>query len=215
MSNTLVFDIETVPLPDDQYTKLQLEYIEKRLASRLQKDPTIEPDAERRKLKALDPLTSRIACIGLYYPDAGIAQVLMEEDEAAMLQQFWQILAGFTGQFISFNGIKFDCPYIIRRSMYHQVEPTNRDFLKYTAYNPLPDHFDVMLQISGRDGYISLEHACQFLSVASPKDGDVAADGVATAYAAGEWDKIKKYCERDLIATSQLYLKVKQYLTSK
>jgi 3'-5' exonuclease len=211
MSNTVIFDIETIPLPEDQYTATQLDYIDKKLSQRVKKELDLDIESERKKLLSLDPLLAKIACIGLYYPSTKITQLIMDQDESIMLKQFWNILAGFSGVFVSFNGQKFDCPFIIRRSMYHQIEPTNRDFLKYTAYNPMPEHFDVMLHISGREGYISLEHACQFLNVVSPKDGEVSAENVAETYYKGEWDKIKQYCEKDLIATAELYLKVKNY----
>ena len=215
VSNTLIFDIETVPLLDSECTEIQREYVNKRLAQRLKKEPELDPIKERRKIMALDPLVSRIACIGLFFPEVKLVQMLMDESEEKMLKEFWGILAGFSGVFVSFNGKSFDIPYILRRSMLHEVEPTNRDFLNYNAYNPLPEHFDVMLQISGRDGYISLEQACHFFGFPSPKDGDVAAEGVEVAFREGRWDDIKKYCERDLRSTYSLYMRVRKYVSQK
>jgi predicted PolB exonuclease-like 3'-5' exonuclease len=215
MSNVVVFDIETVPLREKEYAETQQDYIEKKLAQHLKKDPELNAEDERNKIKSLDPLIGRIACIGMYYPDTALTTILMDENEELILKQFWNSIAGFRGVFVSFNGQKFDCPYIVKRSMLYQIEPTNRDFLKYTAYNPLPEHFDVMLQVSGRDGYISLEQACNFFGVPSPKDGDIAAKGVQDAFYNNAWDHIKEYCERDLIATNLLYQKTRKYVLPK
>ena len=58
---------------------------------------------------------------------------------------------------------------------------------------------------------VSLELACQFFGITSPKDGSIKASGVASAYAEGRIAEITEYCLRDVVATSELYKMVHQY----
>lgn len=215
-NNILVFDIETVPVKMPEIW--QQERINKKMDQWVNKQPIPIQDIpteaymdEERKQRSLDPFLSRVACIGLHYPDVPDTTIIIDEDERKLLNRFWATIAGFHGVFVSFNGTKFDIPFILKRSMLYDIEPTNSNFLKYTAYNPLPVHCDTLLQLVGKDSYISLDHACHFFGIQSPKEGDLAANGVAEAFEAKEWNKIKEYCTRDLIATSALYNKIKNY----
>jgi predicted PolB exonuclease-like 3'-5' exonuclease len=211
----LVFDIETTPIKDME--TWQNEYLEKKFRKvyKVERD-LLEPNhtQEYKKLAALDPLTARIVTIGLFYPESNTVNILMDDDEKKMLVDFWSIIATHKGPFISYNGIKFDVPFIIKRSLLYDLYPTNRDFLKFSAYNPLPEHYDLMLILASgkdRENFISLETACNFLGVPSPKNGALKADGVADAFLNKEFDKIKEYCEKDLRATALLYKKIEKF----
>src|SRR6516164_5957070 len=129
MTQTFVFDIETVPLPfDESYDDVQKEYLLRGL--------TTEAEIENQKrLGALNPLLGRIVCIGLYIPETkkGAALSLAAEDaeetieyedhsikyisfadEAAMLSHFWAGLEDSRySAFVSFNGRTFDCPFLM------------------------------------------------------------------------------------------------------
>jgi predicted PolB exonuclease-like 3'-5' exonuclease len=70
-----------------------------------------------------------------------------------------------------------------------------------------------MLQLSGRDGFISLKNACAAFGIPSPKDGAIRADGVETAYYSGKIKEISEYCLRDVIATYKLYEIIINYIS--
>lgn len=215
----LVFDIETVPKRDEEYSVTQKELIARRLEQamkRLGPVPAEELEkvraAEEGKIKGTDPYLAKIVCIGLYYPQSGQKLALINEDEAAILNSFWIQIQGYSGIFISFNGIRFDVPFILKRSMFHGIRPTNMSFLQHTKYNAYPPHFDTMLQLCGRETPYSLKQACDFFGIPSPKEGAVSASNVAEAYYSGRIKDIADYCLRDLDSTYKLYEKVRHYI---
>ena len=212
-SKQFVFDIETIPLEVGQYSPVLEELIEKKLVRALKADPTvIDPISERRKIMATDPLLGRIVCIGVYLPHKDEKIAIVDSSEKVILQKFWKLLSTFSGLFIGFNTVRFDVPFILKRSLIHGVKPTNGLFLQYTRFDPNPPHFDVMLQMSGRDGFVSLKYACAALGISSSKDGKVQAAGVEQAYKEGRINEIAEYCLDDCRATHQLYERLIDYI---
>src|SRR5689334_13550789 len=129
---SLVFDIETVPLPfDESFDDVQKEYL-------LRSAKTEEEIDNQKRFGALNPLLGRIVCIGIYIPESkkGVALYLdtsdteetieQEEmsikyksfvDEAELLSHFWSGLEERRyNAFVSFNGRNFDCPFLMLRS---------------------------------------------------------------------------------------------------
>lgn len=212
----LVFDIETVPFKDEEYSEAQNELIQRKLNTVLLRNPTADIKAETGKIKGTDPYLSRVVCIGLYYPATDLRISLTNDaDESEILKSFWAQLAGYSGLFISYNGVRFDVPYIVKRSMKYGIKPTNTSFLYYTKFDPMPPHFDAMLQLCGRDGSYSLKQACDFFGIPSPKDGAVTSSSVGDAFYAGRINEIAEYCLRDLESTYLLYQKVKNYIPNR
>lgn len=207
----LVFDIETVPL--ENMSSVAMEHLERKMDRLRRNGPLADEAAEIGKQKSTDPFLSRIACIGILYPETGKEVRLCDSDEKVILQQFWKELDGFEGTFISFNGTRFDCPYINKRSIINGIlRPSNKEFLRYDAYNPLPVHFDACTLLGGRDSYVSLELVCDAFGIQSPKDGAVKASGVAQAYAEGRIEEIMDYCIKDLYATYEVYKRLAPYI---
>ena len=220
--DALVFDIETVPLRSEEYSNTQNELVQRRLATVAQRKvpagyvgvvpkTMFDYEAEEDKIKGTDPYLAKIVCIGLYYPRTGQRLALTNESEKVILDSFWDQIKGYTGVFISYNGIRFDVPFIIKRSIYHGVKATNMSFLQHLKYNAYPPHYDVMLQLCGRETPYSLKQACDFFGIPSPKEGTVHAANVAEAYYEGRIQEIAEYCLRDLEGTYQLYDKVRLY----
>jgi predicted PolB exonuclease-like 3'-5' exonuclease len=208
---SLVFDIETVPL--QTLSNVQTAYLDKKIEKELRRDPAIDVVKETRKQMSIDPFLSRVACIGILYPETGKEVRLFDADEKVLLQKFWAEIESFRGVFISYNGSRFDCPYICKRSMVNGIHhPSNIEFLKYSAFNPLPVHFDACTLLGSRDTYVGLELVCDCLGIASPKDGAVKAEGVEQAYNEGRVEQVMDYCIKDLYATYQVYLKLTPYI---
>lgn len=213
-TDLLVFDIETVPIADDKLTETQKEYIQKKLDRIKARDPNADLKKEESTLRGTDSYLAQVVCIGLYYPMKGTQIALTNPSEKTILESFWTQISGYNGLFISFNGIRFDVPFLIRRSLAHGLLPSNMSFLNYTKYNPFPPHFDVYLALGGRENPISLKAACDLCGVESPKEGTVRAENVSEAYNEGRINEIAEYCVRDLKSTYKLYEKVRPFVTN-
>ncbi len=132
--NTLIFDIETGPLPESELAALLPPFDPAEVKTGNIKDPdkiaakVAEAETNHRRdfldRAALDPLTGRVVAVGLLYPDSGEFHVIGHDDEAATLREFWEATRGEMGrihQMVGFNTHLFDLPFLIRRSWKHRV----------------------------------------------------------------------------------------------
>lgn len=130
--NTIVFDVETAPLPESELAALLPPFDPAEVRTGNLKDPEkiaaklAESEANHRRdffdKAALDPLTGRVLVIGLL--DQGGVRILDNENEAAVLREFWTACRGEQGrinQLVGFNTHLFDLPFLIRRSWRHRV----------------------------------------------------------------------------------------------
>jgi DNA polymerase elongation subunit (family B) len=148
---TLVFDIETIPLDfESSFDEAQREYL-----LRGAKD-----DEERELRKSwggLNPLTGKVVCIGtlVHETQKGSALYLAPSaphpasplggerskddvvesggmtvrykafnDEAAMFEHFWSGLPNKYQAVVTFNGRNFDCPFLMLRSAVLGIRPS-------------------------------------------------------------------------------------------
>ena len=58
-----------------------------------------------------------------------------------------------------------------------------------------------------------MDIACRSFGISSPKEGEIKGDMVAKAYAEGNISEVEDYVMRDVVATHQLYNKLKQYIS--
>lgn len=132
--NTIIFDIETGPLPESELAALLPPFDPAEVKTGNIKDPDkiaaklAEAEANHRRdfleRAALDPLTGRVVAVGLLYPDSGEFHVIGHDDESATLREFWDVCRGQQGrinQMVGFNTHLFDLPFLIRRSWKHRV----------------------------------------------------------------------------------------------
>jgi hypothetical protein len=216
----LAFDIETIP----QQTPLepwQQEEFDKKFPQKLKQKFGDKQEYSQEELSAVRGLTmatnyflGEIVTIGLYKNDGfgNEGSIALVGTEKEILQKFWENLKTFKGLFVSFNGIAFDVPFIIKRSLYHGIKPTNNKFMDLKRFSRWP-HFDVKAVFGDFDNYSTgtLAQICAFLGVPSPKDGDIKADGVEKAYLEGKVNLVGEYCVRDVVATYECYKKLKDH----
>lgn len=137
--NTIVFDIETGPLPESELAALVPPFDPAEVKTGNLKDPEkiaaklAEAEANHRHdffdKAALDPITGRVVAIGLLAnAECGTRsaefRIIGHEDEAQMLREFWDTTRGEMGrinQMVGFNSNSFDLPFLIRRSWKHRV----------------------------------------------------------------------------------------------
>jgi predicted PolB exonuclease-like 3'-5' exonuclease len=137
--NTLIFDIETVPLDFySAFDEAQREYL-------LRGSTSDEEREQKIGYGALNPLTGKVVCIGtlVHETKKGSALYLANEaseeiveldgytygykaftDEAALLQHFWSGMDGKYGAVVTFNGRNFDCPFLMLRSAALGIRPS-------------------------------------------------------------------------------------------
>lgn len=134
------------------------------------------------------------------------------DDEAALLTDFTELL-NKTPRFIYLCGhnIKeFDIPYICRRMIINQLPLPGK--LQIHGKKPWElSHFLDTLELwkfGDYKNYTSLSLLCDVFGVPTPKD-DMDGSKVGVAY----WedkalDKIAVYCQKDVLATAQVFLKM-------
>lgn len=132
MTSSTVFDIETGPLPENELAAIVPPFDPAEVKTGNLKDPDkiaaklVEAEANHRRdffeHAALDPLTGRVLTIGLLDQDG--VRILGNEDEPALLREFWVACQGEMGRInhmVGFNTHSFDLPFLIRRSWKHGI----------------------------------------------------------------------------------------------
>ncbi|MFM7774674.1 MAG: ribonuclease H-like domain-containing protein [Candidatus Kapaibacterium sp.] len=172
MDSIIVLDIETAPLPWEDFDEVQQEYL-------LRGAGTDEERDRKRSEMALAPLTGIIVCIGFIHlrknedgqydvwkkvclmRDAdGSDEVVKEElgdltvvrtSEARMLQNFWTYLQqqreASRLHFVSFNGRGFDMPFLMLRSAALRVRPS-MNLMNGTRWNYRESHTDLLDELT-------------------------------------------------------------------
>ncbi len=219
LTETLVFDIETVPAVSLRKAPPTVAQAVTKYADR--------QDWDEAKVMSLSPYFGKVVSLavgdGEADPDEQKVHVLVvpPEDvevgelppwvravtEPELLQAFWA-LAGHASVVVTYNGRNFDVPFLIGRSLIHGV-PVRTD-LHSSPYSLRP-HLDLYSLVGGRGGRggpASLDVVCWALGLTSPKE---AMDGsmVATFYAKGELQTIAEYNAGDVRATTQVYQRVR------
>lgn len=220
--NKVVFDIETLGFPLDEFDETQQAYLMKFAQTDEEKTEAIQ------KLN-LSALTAKIIAIGMLNPDSNQGKVLYEapkeepwtsddgmiqfvaSDEREMLEEFWKTIAHY-GQFITFNGRSFDCPFIMLRSALLGVK-TTRNLMPYRyATN---EHCDLMDQLTfyGAVRKFNLDFYCKAFNIKSPKAGGVTGLDLGCLHKEGRFREIAEYCIGDVKATAELYHRWLSYLS--
>lgn len=211
----LTFDIETIP-QQEPLSDIQEEELDKKLERYLLRKPESDPDEAKKLIMGTSPYFGEIIVIGLHKFDSiqdAEDTIALTGSEEEILKRFWNIIKNHVGLFVSFNGLSFDVPFILKRSMKHSVPPTNSDFMNTRRYSKFP-HFDSKEIIADFDRFAAptLRLACELLGIPSPKEGEVKAEDVAKVFKEkGGLEKIANYCIKDVEATYLLFRKLQKY----
>ncbi|MCA9364357.1 MAG: ribonuclease H-like domain-containing protein [Candidatus Moranbacteria bacterium] len=196
---------------------------------RLAKTPE-EAEAQKTRLN-LWPVTGQIVAIGMLNPDTDRGVILYQNgedasendghfsdngvdyipgDERKILQMFWEHMRSYD-QVITFAGRNFDAPYLHLRSAMLDVSPT-KNLMPNRYYSNV--HCDLFDQLSfyGATRGFSLHFYTRAFGIASPKDEGVSGLEVPELFAQGEYEKIARYCARDISATAELFRRWDRYI---
>lgn len=220
LDKVLFLDIETVP----QHYKIdELDSKGKELFDAktkfLQKDEkTIEDVYDDRA--GIYAEFGKIVCIsvGLVTETQTGKQIRLKsyyhDDEETLLKQFkallddryntpYHILCGH-------NAKEFDFPYICRRMLINGIGLPN--ILDIAGKKPWEiSHLDTMelWKFGDFKAYTSLALLCHVFNIPTPKDDISGADVARVYYEENDLERIKVYCEKDVAALIQLFLRMR------
>lgn len=220
MTAPLCFDLETVPLA----SSLGISYPDdERTAPANFKDPVKIADWKERdrekwtseiaKTAALNPRLGRIVCVGGASCDSDGHFVCLAQNEASergLLESLWSEIANANGQIVTFNGLGFDVPYFLFRSMANGVKPTVpaktiRDWNRRYSFGP---HYDVRAVLTGWDSRATGKLTDWAESLGCNVPQTVSGKDIHTLYQAGDFDAIAGHCRDDVQTTKSLYDRV-------
>lgn len=229
---TLVFDIETVGENWSELDDVTRDGLT-RWVDRASKSEE-EKSGLRKDIKeglGFSPLTGYVVAIGLYdierkegavyytgerdeKDETEDIFVLKQRSEREMLEDFWEG-AGSYDTFVTFNGRGFDMPFLLHRSVAHNIKPTV-DLLgkRYLSSQKSPYHVDLQDELTFYGAMWrkpSLHLFCRAYGIESPK-GEVGGDDVAELFREKKFRDIARYNARDVIATTELYERWLEYL---
>lgn len=220
---TLVFDIETIPHEwnsFDAYTK-----------SALIRSAGEAGEEGAKSMLGLSPLTGGIVSVALYdverrqgavyFAGDGTGEserdgdfIIKERTEKEILEDFWEGVRGYD-VFVTFNGRSFDIPFLLHRSVVHGLRPSHTFAQsRYLTKQSLPYHVDLMDELT-MYGAMSKRPSLHLLLRAygiESKKGEADGSQVAELARAGRFRDLTRHNIDDVIATTALYEKWKQYL---
>lgn len=222
--NTIIFDIETIPVDFDSLDEAQKQYL-------LKFSETEEDEEKVKEQMALWAPTNRIVAIGMLSVEKEKGAVYFQSEnknipdfeeqnikyscgnEKEILEKFWKAIS-FANKFVTFNGRGFDCPVLMLRSAMLQAKPS-KNLMPYRYSNDV--HVDLLEQLTFYNSVrkFNLDFYCKAFGIASPKSSGVTGHDVKPLFEQGKYEKIARYCAGDLWATRELYMRWRDYMVAK
>lgn len=220
LSKILFLDIETVP---QEYTWGKLDPITSKLFS----DKT-RFDQERHEKSAEEVYGEKggilaefgkVICIGvgsLHKGEDGYSlrvTSFQDDDETVVLRKFVELLnkhyAADDHWLCGHNGKEFDFPYIARRCVVHRIQLPK--LLDVAGRKPwelgLLDTMNLW-SFGDRKAYTSLALLAHILGIPTPKEDITGADVARVYYEDKDLERIAAYCKRDVVATTQVFMRL-------
>lgn len=200
----LIVDLESLAI-DDADT-----YLEPVSAPANYKDPekiaAYQAEARQGQLDkaALDIDLARIVALGMLGEHDEKPQVLLAPapgDEAALLLSFWATWA-VKGRptLVTYNGLGFDLPLLLRRSLYLNVAAPHIQVDRFKH----PQVIDLM-QVLSYDGKLKFRGLGFYANRFNIQtDDDISGKDIAAAVRAGNWDAVQRHCASDVLTTRAL-----------
>ena len=136
------------------------------------------------------------------------------DDEKTLLIQFKKLLEEhYNAPFhilCGHNAKEFDFPYLCRRMLINGVSLPN--ILNISGKKPWEiKHLDTMelWKFGDFKAYTSLALLCHVFEIPTPKDDISGADVARVYYEENDLERIARYCEKDVAALIQLFLRMK------
>lgn len=219
LDKILFLDIETVP-EVYHYADLNLEttkLFDAKNARYLTEDKT-KADVYNEKAGIYAEF-GKIVCISVGFVHESVTgrsirmTSFAHDDEETLLKQFVRLLENNYNTprhvLCGHNSKEFDIPFICRRLLIHGIRLPN--VLNIAGKKPWEiQHLDTMelWKFGDYKAYTSLALLCHIFKIPTPKDDISGADVARVYYEEGDLNRIRIYCEKDVIALIQLFLRM-------
>ena len=217
-SKILFFDIETVPQTFD-YNELDEKgqglWDRKTRFIQQREDLNAEEVYEKAGIYAE---FGKVVCISLGFvlQKEGETQIriksIANEDEIVLLQEFLDLLNSYYNSsdflFCAHNGKEFDIPFLCRRILINNLKIPY--MLNVSGKKPWEiKHLDTMelWKFGDFKNYTSLDLLTYIFKIPTPKDDMDGSQVAKVFYQDKDLDRIIHYCEKDVVATIQLFRK--------
>ena len=231
LEKVLFLDIETVPQDYhysemDDKTRQLFELKNKFRFSTSKKDKGEETDDEiwedvHKQIGGIQAEFGKIVCISVgFVRSSSMGKELRlksyyHDDEETLLKQFISLLnEHYNGPYhilCGHNAKEFDIPYICRRILINGLAlPAALDIAGKKPWEI--NHLDTMelWKFGDFKAYTSLALLCHVFEVPTPKDDISGADVARVYYEDKGLERIKVYCEKDVVALVQVFLKMRK-----
>lgn len=215
-TNILFIDIETVPICKNiNELSEKMKYLWDKKSKYFRTENQDAEDVYERA--GIYAEFGKIICISAgYLTKDSIFRIksFYNDDEKILLTEFRLMLQkaykGTDKYLCAHNGKEFDYPYIARRMLINGIEIP--DILNLAGKKPWEvKHLDTMelWKFGDYKNYTSLELLTEVFNIPTPKD-DIDGSMVAKVYwEENDLDRIVSYCEKDVLAVVQLFLRYK------
>lgn len=209
-SPILSLDIETVPQRDyDDLSPIVRDFVDSRL-EKINANRAEDDLWDYSKLASLDGDLGKVVCIsmGYYKEDTNTIRLksACNTDEIEVLNGFNEVIGSHRGDYLHFNGLGFDIPFLLQRMAYNGLKPSDKNIAKLARYRTSP-HYDLM-QVWANWDYTKtkpLSVLADIVGIPNPKD-ELDGSQVNEYFKNGRLDEIKHYCELDTATVLNMYL---------
>jgi len=219
IENILFLDIETVPgSPDYESTPAELKKFWDKKSSYFRKENDTPESVYERAGIYSEFGKIIVICVGHIVNREGARSLRIKafsgDDEAKVLTEFSEMLKKFSinrdVDLCAHNGKEFDFPYIARRMLINGLHIPK--ILDVAGKKPWEVRFlDTMelWKFGDYKNYTSLDLLSHLFGIPTPKD-DIDGSMVAQVYWKDkDLPRIVKYCQKDVVAIAQLFLRYK------
>ncbi|MEN9700421.1 MAG: hypothetical protein RLZZ301_1619 [Bacteroidota bacterium] len=220
LEKVLFLDIETVP---QAYTYEQLDETAQKLfeaKNRFQISPEKSIEQIYSERGGILAEFGKIVCIsvGMLHETSQGKSIRLKsffhEDEETLLTQFKRLLDDHYNTpyhvLCGHNAKEFDIPYLCRRMLIHGLKLPN--VLQIAGKKPWEiNHIDTLelWKFGDYKSFTSLSLLCHVFQIPTPKDDISGADVARVYYEEQDLTRIMVYCEKDVVALIQLFLRLK------
>ncbi|MDX2359501.1 MAG: ribonuclease H-like domain-containing protein [Crocinitomicaceae bacterium] len=220
LEKILFLDIETVPMvyEFEQMDEKGKELFNSKTRFLQKDDKTVEDVFDDRG--GIYAEFGKIVCISVGFVNETHTgkQIRMKsfyhDDEATLLKQFCELLGKHYNSPMSIlcghNAKEFDFPYICRRLLINGMDLPVA--LNIAGKKPWEiSHLDTMelWKFGDFKAYTSLALLCHVFKIPTPKDDISGADVARVYYEDKDLERIKVYCEKDVVALIQLFVRMR------
>jgi hypothetical protein len=236
----IAFDIETSAIPYESLSPSQQEYLIRNAKTSEEEQKKIDEMAlypytsqvVTIGMKLIEKVNGEfvhkktVALMSIPEMDEEEEPITIEENnifyfsanEKKVVKIFWKTIDKYKNcTLISFNGRNFDAPFLMLRSAVLEIMPS-RNLMDGTKFN-YSNHIDLLDELTfysnssyGPTRKFNFDFFTRAFGLTSPKSEGVDGSHVKELFMNKEYKTIADYCLRDVEATWQLYLRVKDFL---